>query len=649
MASPLLIGKYPMWTSNAQSHAAQASDMASGMPNAQTQQPTLGLVAAGDEFSFGCGPQQQQPAVDVAGVKRPWGAIHDGGARQYSAPDAKTAAAPSRPLARRPLAGEEANVSGRQNSSGSGSPSARPPSAFAAGSDRPSAFGALANTISIVIGNNGPAPVAQISPSRSGPFSSNQTSCIEELLGSSMPPEMAARLKKKVKLVQPISETWEAEVLQRSGELQDSDQEGAAPSGGSGGGSGDGGSNGRKTGSGDGSGGAGSGNAAANGTLTAAGVNNDTSSKCGVARGATSLDRPSGFKDYRPPAVNGPAANVTRGGGLVHHGRPTARGSLQPRLFRSQQRSPESSSHNNTAARATVQQQQQQASRLQSGGLELQQQHRHTSGHNHHFHHQQHLQHSLPDRSRSAHGSSSFADNSAALFGSFSGPSAARQGSGPSSGVAGPRALGPHPLQPAGFAPAITAAAASAAAAAAAAGMYGRMPDVAHMPPPSCYSGPGSSIVTAPVGRGIVLQRSGGLEISESDAAGLGQVQGQLGALYQWYIAKRSSYLDQAQQMLQMLESQKRVAAAAAHSDAATYSVLQAFHKAMQIMQASTDVESQLQQPQQPSQMQQPLQQSLLAPFFAAELPYCGHQAAAVLAAPPIVAGPSIAAAAAVN
>lgn len=71
------------------------------------------------------------------------------------------------------------------------------------------------------------------------------------------------------------------------------------------------------------------------------------------------------------------------------------------------------------------------------------------------------------------------------------------------------------------------------------------------------------------------------------------QVRGQLSVLHQWYHASKSMFLEQAEQFLKVLEQPASGSSASSSGKAEDKAVLRAFEKAIQIMQASSEVEQQ--------------------------------------------------------
>ncbi len=70
---------------------------------------------------------------------------------------------------------------------------------------------------------------------------------------------------------------------------------------------------------------------------------------------------------------------------------------------------------------------------------------------------------------------------------------------------------------------------------------------------------------------------------------------GQLGALYQWYSGTRQVYLQQAQQLLMLLDAYNHANGSLVTGPPVdTGAIQRAFQKAIQIMQTSSDVESSL-------------------------------------------------------
>lgn len=88
-------------------------------------------------------------------------------------------------------------------------------------------------------------------------------------------------------------------------------------------------------------------------------------------------------------------------------------------------------------------------------------------------------------------------------------------------------------------------------------------------------------------------QGIGGTGPAVSGGTVLDQVRGQLSVLHQWYHTNKSVYLEQAEQMLKVLEKHPSGSRASAGGKIDNASVLRAFEKAIQIMQASSEVEQQ--------------------------------------------------------
>lgn len=71
----------------------------------------------------------------------------------------------------------------------------------------------------------------------------------------------------------------------------------------------------------------------------------------------------------------------------------------------------------------------------------------------------------------------------------------------------------------------------------------------------------------------------------------LGQIQGQLGDLYQWYVSNRDTHLNQAKAYVGQLDSLLQARLHTSRSAAEANAVTKAIHTAMQIIRASTDIE----------------------------------------------------------
>ncbi|KXZ54175.1 hypothetical protein GPECTOR_5g271 [Gonium pectorale] len=85
----------------------------------------------------------------------------------------------------------------------------------------------------------------------------------------------------------------------------------------------------------------------------------------------------------------------------------------------------------------------------------------------------------------------------------------------------------------------------------------------------------------------------------------LGKVQGELTLLYQWYVANKTAYLDQAQRQLRRVETLAGLPAAGAGAKAESADAMRAFETALHIMQVCGTVEQQC-LAQQQQQQQQP-------------------------------------------
>eukprot|EP00877_Chromochloris_zofingiensis_P015143 jgi/Chrzof1/9883/Cz04g19170.t1 len=79
---------------------------------------------------------------------------------------------------------------------------------------------------------------------------------------------------------------------------------------------------------------------------------------------------------------------------------------------------------------------------------------------------------------------------------------------------------------------------------------------------------------------------------ASNEGMGLSDVHGQLGLLYRWYVTNRALYIEQAQQLLHVMELQSQQLATGQTSRDSP--LLRAFEKALEIMKTSTAVELQL-------------------------------------------------------